>query len=76
MNPTSLERENLEAHVDLCAERYNSLDQRLMKLEIDVAEIKKDILDGQKSLKATLITSSTTIIVALLGLIVTIFTKF
>ena len=30
--PTNLEKESLEAHVDLCAERYNRLDERLTQI--------------------------------------------
>ena len=31
-----LERENLEAHVDLCAERYRVLEEKLIRLESKV----------------------------------------
>ena len=31
-----LEKENLEAHVDLCAERYNRLETRLEAMETAV----------------------------------------
>ena len=30
---TNLERENLEAHVDLCEQRYQNLETRLDKIE-------------------------------------------
>ena len=33
MNQSRLERENLEAHVDLCAERYRVLEEKLNRLE-------------------------------------------
>ena len=33
---TSLERESLEAHVDLCALRYEQLDTRMNNLEVKV----------------------------------------
>ena len=46
---TKLERENLEAHVDLCAERYGQLESRLTNLEAKVEHIHSDIVDGQKS---------------------------
>jgi len=51
--PTEHEKESLEAHVDLCAVRYHQLDQRLEKLEQDIKEVRKDVIDGQKSLKTT-----------------------
>jgi len=52
--PTEHEKESLEAHVDLCAVRYHQLDQRLEKLEQDIKEVRKDVIDGQKSLKTTI----------------------
>ena len=44
---TELERESLEAHVDLCAIRYEQLDKRLTGLEDKVEAIHKDITDGK-----------------------------
>ena len=73
---TDHEKESLEAHVDLCAMRYLQLDNRLEKLESEVADVKKEMLSGQKSLKNTIITTSGTIIVAILALIGTILTLF
>lgn len=34
-----LERENLEAHVDLCAERYRVLEEKLIRLETKVDDL-------------------------------------
>jgi len=39
MQQSRLERENLEAHVDLCAERYRVLEEKLYRLETKVDEI-------------------------------------
>lgn len=36
MQQSRLERENLEAHVDLCAERYRVLEEKLNRLESKV----------------------------------------
>ena len=36
---TTLERTNLEAHVDLCAERYKGLETRLDKVEKAVLDL-------------------------------------
>jgi len=48
-NTTQLERENLEAHVDLCAERYrvleekvNNIDTRLTSIEKSVVQMRED----------------------------------
>lgn len=72
---TSLEKTSLEAHVDLCAMRYRQLDTRLTSLEIMMSSIQREIVDGQKSLKTTIITTTGTIVVALLGIIGTILMK-
>lgn len=73
---TDLEKTSLEAHVDLCALRYGQLDLRLTSLENKMSAVQKDILDGQKSLKTTIINTSGAIVVALVGIIGTILTKF
>ena len=36
---TKLEKENLEAHVDLCEQRYKNLETRLEKIEEKVENI-------------------------------------
>jgi hypothetical protein len=44
----SIEKENLEAHVDLCSERYDSLLDKIDRLEhrmSDVELVTKDILN-------------------------------
>ena len=70
------ETEDLETHVSICHERYLSLDNRLQKLEEDLSEVKKDVIEGQRSLKNTIVSTSGIIIVAILGLIGTILTLF
>ena len=47
---TDLEKENLEAHVDLCQQRYEQLEGRLDKIEKKVESIHSDMIDGQKSM--------------------------
>ena len=51
---TANEKENLEAHVDLCALRYADLDTRLTKLEAKLDQIEAKI-DNFKSEIAWLI---------------------
>ena len=72
---TDLEKTSLEAHVDLCALRYGQLDQRLTSLEDKVDAIQKDILDGQKSLKTTIIGGAVTILGGLLSLAMVLLLK-
>jgi hypothetical protein len=72
---SEIENENLEAHVAICAQRYKQLDLRLTMLEVKMDAINKDIVDGQKSLKTTIINSAGGIIIALIGIIGTILMK-
>lgn len=69
---TELERESLEAHVDLCAIRYEQLDKRLTGLESKVEEIHKDITEGQKSMTKVLIGTAGTVIAGLLSTVLVI----
>ena len=73
---TNLEKQSLEAHVDLCAMRYQQLDLRLKTLENKMDAVQKEILDGSKSLKHVMITSAGTIVAGLIGLITTLLMKF
>jgi hypothetical protein len=73
---TALEKESLEAHVDLCALRYASLDKRLSAVEEKMDNIHKDITEGQKSMTKVLIGTAGTIIAGLLSTIVVLLTTF
>jgi hypothetical protein len=72
---TSLEKQSLEAHVDLCALRYGSLDDRLTSLEEKVETIHKDIVEGQKSMTKVIIGTAGTVLAGVLGIVVTILMK-
>ena len=69
---TSLEKESLEAHVDLCALRYQQLDSRLTNLEEKVDDVHKDIKEGNQSMTKVLIGSAGTIVAGLLSTIIVI----
>jgi tetrahydromethanopterin S-methyltransferase subunit G len=73
---TNLERENLEAHVDLCAQRYQILEARLNTIETKVESIHADMQRGNQSMSKVIISSAGTIVAGLLGLIVTLLLKF
>ena len=72
---TTLEKQSLEAHVDLCALRYGSLDDRLTGLEEKVETIHKDIVEGQKSMTKVIIGTAGTVLAGVLGIVVTILMK-
>ena len=72
---TKLERENLEAHVDLCAQRYEVLESRLTKVEEKVDTIHDLISSGQQSMQKLLIGTAGTVIAGLLSTVVVILMK-
>ena len=73
---TSLEKQNLEAHVDLCALRYQNLDNRLTAVENTLREIHQDLKSGQGSMTKVLVGTAGTVIAGLLSTVVVILMKF
>lgn len=84
MAGTDIEKKSLEAHVELCAERYNSLESKLInletrmdKLEGHLVDIKEQLSEKDSSQSKTLITIGTTIIgVMIAGIITLLATHF
>ena len=72
---SELEKTNLEAHVDLCAERYKGLHDRLSAIEQSLKRISDDMLVGHKSSNKTLIMTAGTVVAGLLSTIVVILMK-
>jgi hypothetical protein len=72
MSTTQLEKESLEAHVDLCAIRYEALDKRLGKVEETLEDIRNDMKNGQNSLAKVIIGSAGTIVAGCLSIVVAI----
>ena len=70
--PSALEKESLEAHVDLCALRYEQMDKRLTQVEEKIDNIHEDIKNGNQSLVKVLIGATGTIVAGLLSTIVVI----
>lgn len=69
---TDLEKENLEAHVDLCQQRYEQLEGRLTKIEEKVEHIHNDIVHGNKAMMKVMIGAAGTVVAGLLSTIVVI----
>jgi hypothetical protein len=69
---TDLERENLEAHVDLCQQRYEHLEKRLANVEDKISDIHDDMGKSHSSLVKVIIGTSGTIIAGLLSTVVVI----
>jgi predicted nuclease with TOPRIM domain len=86
MATTDIEKKSLEAHVELCAERYSNLETKLSNLDDRMDKIEGHIVDIKDNLgkvggesNKTLLTIGTAIFVAfltaVLGLVVHLATK-
>ena len=75
MSTTDLEKTNLEAHVDLCSERYKGLHDRLSAIELRLGKMNEDMLAGQKSSTKTIIATAGTVVAGLLSTLVVILMK-
>jgi len=79
MAAADIEKENLEAHVELCAERYrqlnmklDSLDNKVTAMEGMISDIKNTLSDSSDKHNRQLITIGTSLIVVLIGAIITL----
>ena len=72
MSTSALEKESLEAHVDLCALRYEQMDKRLTTVEEKLDDIADQMTAGQNSLVKVIIGAAGTIVAGLLSTIVVI----
>ena len=73
--PLDFEKQNLEAHVDLCAQRYASLDERLTKIEGKFGEQQKLIEAGQNSMTRRLIGAAGSLVTGCLSVLFVLLTK-
>jgi hypothetical protein len=39
VEPTDIEKKSLEAHVELCAERYNALEDKMSAMSVNIAHL-------------------------------------
>jgi chaperonin cofactor prefoldin len=81
MSSTEIEKKSLEAHVELCAERYSNLETKLDNLENRMDKIESHIVDIKDTIRGvgndnnkTIITIGTAVggvlITAVIGLLV------
>ena len=61
-----IEKQSLEAHVDICAERYDRLEQRMDNLADKVERNSTDIAKEASSTRKMVVASSGTVIAALI----------
>jgi len=76
---SELERTNLEAHVDLCQERYRVLEEKVNRLSDgldrlagDMRDMREENIKQHQSTNKMLIVTAGTVISGLLGTIVTV----
>ena len=76
---TAIEKENLEAHVELCAERYKNLNEKLETLDDRMTKIEQLMVDIKHSIEKvpnesnkTIIAIGTTIVGAMIGAVITL----
>ena len=75
MSTTDLEKQNLEAHVDLCSERYKGLHDRLSAIELRLGKMNAEMTAGHKSQTKTIIATAGTEVAGLLSTVVVILMK-
>lgn len=74
--PTDIEKTNLEAHVELCAQRYDALESRLSSIEKKVGTLQDTIEKSHLNTIKILIGTAGTIIVAIISMLGVVITKF
>ena len=80
---TDIEKKNLEAHVELCAERYKNLEHKLSNLEDrmsviegHVVDIKESITNKTGGIDGKIITIGTTIVGVMFSAIIVLLVNF
>jgi hypothetical protein len=72
---TEIEKQNLEAHVELCAQRYEAIEQRLGAIESKVSALQKTIEESHSSMVKVLVGTAGTVVTGVLSVLIVILTK-
>lgn len=72
---TDIEKENLEAHVELCAHRYNALEKRLDVIEKKVENLQVFVEKSHSSTVKVLVGTAGTVIAGVLSTVAIIMLK-
>jgi hypothetical protein len=75
VGPTDIEKENLEAHVELCAQRYAQLEGRLSTIESKVGTLQDTIEKSHMSMVKVLIGTAGTVVAGVLSTLIVVLTK-
>jgi hypothetical protein len=73
---TDIEKQNLEAHVELCAQRYGTLERRLSAIESKVSNLQSVVEKSHTSTVKVLIGTAGTVIAGVLSTLIVILLKF
>jgi len=68
--PIDIEKTNLQAHVDLCAQRYDNLDKRLTSIESKFDKLQELIEKSHNSMAKVIIGTAGTVVTGVLGVLV------
>jgi len=74
-SPTQIEKENLEAHVELCAQRYDALEKRLDSVEKKLGILQTTVETSSHNTFKVLVGTAGTVIVAVLSLLGVVISK-
>lgn len=79
MSTTDIEKKSLEAHVELCAERYENLEHKLNvmtgrmdKLDMYLMDIRNTLLENKSNQYKVLFTIGTSVMAVLLAALIAI----
>lgn len=75
MTNGSIEHTNLEAHVELCTQRFQRINERLDRIEEKLDQITECMSRGNSGTVKTLIYSAGTVIAGLLSTVVVLLMK-
>jgi hypothetical protein len=75
MATTDIEKESLEAHVELCAIRYSQLETRLGSIETKVSKLADLVEASQSSMTKVLIGTAGTVVTGIISVLIVILMK-
>jgi len=76
MSTKEIEKDNLNLHVELCAQRYENLEKRLTSIETKVSSLAETIQSSQNSMTKVMIGTAGTVIAGVISTVVVLLTKF
>ena len=75
MSTTNIEKTNLEAHVELCAQRYDQIEVRLDTIEGKVSKLQETIEKSHNSMVKVLIGTAGTVMTGVFSVIIVVMNK-